>query len=167
MKNIFKIIILFELMTIICYSSDKYNVYKDEKGRQVIVGKISWQQWQDSCGWKDFSAEGYEVTEEQKTELSTLVSERIGFLLFAGSWCGDSESEVPIIYKIIRTIGLDDSRIQLIGVNRQKLDIEGDASNYGIERVPTLVVLKDGIELGRIVEFPKISWAVDLIEILK
>lgn len=147
--------------------AQSFKVFKDEKGRQVIVGKVSWKEWQDSSGWKDFSAKDYDISSENKAQLDSLINDKISFLLFAGSWCGDSETEVPVIYKIIRDIARDEILIMLIGVDRQKQDLEGEAAKYNITRVPTLIILKDGQELGRIVEFPKKSWDEDILDIIK
>lgn len=162
------ILVVVSMITINNLSlAQNFKVFQDEKGKQVIVGQVSWKEWQDSSGWKDFSAKDYEITAENKAKLASLINDKINFLLFAGSWCGDSETEVPIIYKIIKDIDADENIIKLIGVDRQKHDLDGEATKYNITRVPTLIILKDGQELGRIVEFPKKSWDEDLLDIFK
>ena len=88
------------------------------------------------------------------------------FLIFAGSWCEDSESQVPIIFQIIKKAEIADSQIQLFGINREKQEHTGTATKFKIEKAPTLVILHNGKEIGRISEFPDKSWEQDIINLL-
>ncbi len=55
-------------------------------------------------GWESFDAEQFTPDEFLTNEISDISkSANINYLLFAGSWCGDSESEVPKIYKLINS----------------------------------------------------------------
>jgi hypothetical protein len=40
------------------------------------------------------------------------------------------------------------------------------SEKFNIQRVPTTIVLRDGVELGRIVEYPEKSNEEDLLKIL-
>ena len=51
-------------------------------------------------------------------------------------------------------------------VNREKKDVLGKFEMYGIEFVPTFIVIRNGRELGRIVETPNKSLAEDLAAIM-
>jgi|DewCreStandDraft_4_1066084.scaffolds.fasta_scaffold00742_3 thiol-disulfide isomerase/thioredoxin len=162
-----KLFFLFLILGLLSCSVKKYVISKDEKGKSVIVGKIGWEDWKKHSGWQDFDASDYSLSSDDLITFSKLDVRNIDFIIFAGSWCGDSESEVPIIYKIFRESGIGESKLRLIGVDRQKQDNEGKAMIYNITRVPTLIILRDGSEIGRIVEFPKKSWELDIIDIIK
>ena len=136
-------------------------------GKKIITGKFSWNQWQQQAGWHSYDATDYEPGEFLAEQLSNIVSsDSIDILLFAGSWCGDSESEVPKIYKLFQVAKIPLTKITLYGVDRQKLEPTGTAQKYEIQRVPTLIILGKGKEKGRIIEYPKVSWEEDIFKIL-
>lgn len=144
-----------------------YTVDVDDKGRKVINGSLSWEEWQSEAGWDSYSTDEFQPIEPIVIMMkSAVVEKNIKFLMFAGSWCGDSKTELPKFFKIITMSEIDNERYILYGVDRQKREHCGIAEKYQIEKVPTLIVLKDGAEIGRIVEFPKISWDADLADII-
>ena len=87
-------------------------------------------------------------------------------VVFFGAWCTDSHREIPRFLKIIETVNNQDITVTDYGVNRQKQDELGQFEIYGIEFVPTFIVIRNGIELGRIVERPDRSLAEDLAAIM-
>ena len=82
-----------------------------------------------------------------------------------GTWCSDSQREVPRFYKILDALGFDDSQIRLIAVNRKKTTPNHETDAWGIERVPTFIFYKNGKELNRIVEYPIESLEKDWLQI--
>ncbi|NOX36564.1 MAG: hypothetical protein GXO78_03425 [Calditrichaeota bacterium] len=86
--------------------------------------------------------------------------------IFLGTWCGDSRDGVPPFMKILERAQNAHLRVELIGVDRQKLDPDGLAIDYHIERVPTFIILENGSEIGRMVEFPEKTFAEDLLDLL-
>jgi thiol-disulfide isomerase/thioredoxin len=87
-------------------------------------------------------------------------------VVFYGAWCTDSHREIPRFLKIIETVDNQDITVTDYGVNRQKQDELGKFEIYGIEFVPTFIVIRNGIELGRIIERPDKSLAKDLAAIM-
>ena len=88
-------------------------------------------------------------------------------VLFHGAWCKDCQREVPRFMRILEMV--NNPQIQLIEyeVNPQKKDALGKFEEYGIQRVPTFIVIRSGRELGRIVERPEKSLEEDLVTILQ
>jgi hypothetical protein len=88
------------------------------------------------------------------------------FRIFMGTWCGDSRREVPRIFKILDYCGIDPSSVQLIMVSASdstyKQSPGHEEKGMDIFRVPDLIVLDQGREIGRIVESPVISLEKDL-----
>lgn len=158
MKHAMYLFLVFTL-----FSCASYTVETGPKGKTIVKGSCTWEQWQSEAGWSAYDAAGYEPQDAFVSELRDLLQdESLGFLLFSGSWCGDSESEMPKIYKLFDECGAAPCRICLYGLDRDKKDGCGTAAKYNIERVPTLVVLRDGKEAGRIVEYPEKSWEEDI-----
>lgn len=86
--------------------------------------------------------------------------------LFMGTWCEDSQRETPAFYKILDLAGIDASSVKLITVSEDKDTPEGLEEGLDITNVPTIILSKDGKELGRIVEYPIESLEKDLAKIL-
>lgn len=84
-----------------------------------------------------------------------------------GTWCSDSEREVPRFYKVLNEAGYNDKRVKLIAVDKNKEAIVVDISDLDIQRVPTFIIYKKEKEIGRIVETPKKSLERDLWKIVK
>ena len=170
MKNLAKYLLI---IPVLFYSlSSCCDCKKNQEGdEQVIpiVGKISWDDWQKNAGWKDYEAKNYKIEENKITKLKTKFEKNkdLEFVMFSGNWCSDSRDEVPKFFKLINQTELNLEKITLYGVDRNKQEPTGEAQKNKIEKVPTLLILKDGMEIGRIVEFPFISWEDDLLTILE
>lgn len=90
------------------------------------------------------------------------------FILFGGSWCEDTQFILPKFFKLQEQAGIPDSDISFIGVDRNKSSLGNLAAAFNVKNVPTIIVLKDGIEAGRIVEYGKTGeWDKELAELLK
>lgn len=77
----------------------------------------------------------------------------INFMIFFGTWCADSHYVIPRFYKIIEKSGFNKNHITLFGLDRTKKDAAHFATNFNIAHVPTIIVLKNGKEIGRVVEY--------------
>jgi thiol-disulfide isomerase/thioredoxin len=72
-----------------------------------------------------------------------------------GTWCSDSRFIVPKFYSLLDAAGFPQNRVTLIGVDRSKKTISHLAEALNIENVPTIIVMNDGKEVGRVVEYGK------------
>lgn len=87
--------------------------------------------------------------------------------VFLGTWCGDSEREVPRLWRALDEAGGSvPFQIHYIGVDRQKKEPSAPIANYEIEFVPTFIVSRDGREVGRIVEEAPHGVERDLLALL-
>ena len=73
---------------------------------------------------------------------------------------------MPRLFKILQSYGLSDNNLELIAVGPDKRDSFNRAADYNLIYTPTIVFLKDSKEVGRIVEKPKKSLEIDIVEIL-
>jgi len=101
-------------------------------------------------------------------ELSEIVSsKKIDILVVFGTWCSDSRREIPRFYKIIDNIGVNESDIKLVAVDRKKT-AKGDLlGTIVIEKVPTFFFYENGKEIGRIIEVPTLTLEEDILNTLK
>ncbi len=90
--------------------------------------------------------------------------------IFLGTWCGDSRREVPRMLKILDAADLNEKQINLIMVSNEdgmyKQSPQHEEKGMNIIRVPTLILSDGKNEIGRIIEFPKKSLEIDLLDIL-
>jgi len=94
------------------------------------------------------------------------VKSNVDVMVFFGTWCSDSKRDVPRFLKLADSAGIGNERITLYGLDRTKRSPDGLTETYGIERVPTIIFLKEGREIGRITENPNQSVEEDMLLIL-
>jgi thiol-disulfide isomerase/thioredoxin len=141
-----------------------------EEGEPILVGQLKREAWQMEAykSWFDYEYEAYEVNE---AALSNLKMKGVTFKVFLGTWCSDSQRELPRFYKIADYLDLKENQLQIVGLDnhtdRYKQSPQHEEEGWNIEYVPTIIVLKDGKEVGRIVEMPEVSLEEDLVKILE
>jgi hypothetical protein len=101
------------------------------------------------------------------TEMIRQVQGEVKVLVFLGTWCSDSKRDVPRFLQIADAIGMDSTRYTLYALDRKKGSPEGLEQGYHIDRVPTFVFLRNGLEIGRIVESPRTTLEGDIMSICR
>jgi len=107
--------------------------------------------------------ENVSLTSEQVAEVKAW-PDSISIDIYFGTWCPDSQREVPILLKALA----DNSKVafNLIALDMHKSDPKGLAKKAKIGFTATFVVLKNNQEIGRVVERPKIDLITDLNQII-
>lgn len=94
--------------------------------------------------------------------------DKIQFVVFGGTWCEDTQFVLPRFFKLQELSGFPDKGISFFAVNRAKQTLGNIAAAFKIINVPTIIVMKDGKEVGRVVEYGKTGkWDMELAELLK
>jgi thiol-disulfide isomerase/thioredoxin len=83
-----------------------------------------------------------------------------------GTWCSDSQEQTPVFYKVMDACDFNEELIEVIGVNDTKTTPDNLQEGFDLERVPTFIFYKDGIEIGRIVEYPQETMEADMLKIV-
>ena len=104
--------------------------------------------------------------DEQFAEMISEMKGDVDVTVFFGTWCGDSKRQLPKFLKVADKAGIPSEKIKLYGVDRTKKSADGLTEKYNIQRVPTFLFFKNGVELGRIVETPHTTIEGDIITIL-
>jgi thiol-disulfide isomerase/thioredoxin len=87
--------------------------------------------------------------------------------VFLGTWCGDSRRELARFWRALDdTGGVAPFRIRYIGVDRAKKEPAAAVAESDIRYLPTFIVLRDGREVGRIVETSPHGIEKDLLALL-
>ena len=79
-----------------------------------------------------------------------------------GTWCHDSEREVPRMLKLLEASGVKQENISLIALDIRKEEPEGRAKALDVRFTPTFIFLTGGTEMGRIVERPNVNLEHDI-----
>ena len=80
----------------------------------------------------------------------------ISVKILFGTWCHDSQREIPKLLKLLESIGMQSEMISLIGLNYNKNEPLNRGEIFKIRRTPTIIFYKNAIEVGRIEETPKL-----------
>lgn len=118
----------------------------------------------NTCPWYADGYAEYTPSADATTSLQNSITTENEILVFGGTWCGDTQNLLPKFYKVMDAIN-PAPKTTLIFVDRDKKSGEGIEKQYKIERVPTFIVLKNGVEIGRVVESVENSIEADLTAI--
>jgi hypothetical protein len=71
-----------------------------------------------------------------------------------GTWCSDTKDLLPKLHKSLVQTGYPMEQLKMYGVDRAKEAKYVEHKLYNAERVPTIVLVRNNMEVGRIVESP-------------
>jgi thiol-disulfide isomerase/thioredoxin len=74
-------------------------------------------------------------------------------ILFTGTWCHDSQQILPKYFALLEAAEFPEHKMTIIACDRQKNAPANIQRPLNVVNVPTLLVMKDGKEVGRIVEY--------------
>lgn len=140
-------------------------------GDPMLLGRISRKALMEGAyaGWFNAEYNGYTVNAGALAGREAALK-KVEVQIFMGTWCSDSQREVPRFYKILDQLGISEKRVSIVAVDdhadRRKTSPGGEEKGKNIEYVPTFIFLRDGMELGRIVESPQSSLEADMASIL-
>ena len=115
--------------------------------------------------WFNQNYSDYNLDKKTLDKLKPLF-EDIEITVFMGTWCSDSRKEIPVFFKLIDKLRINENSIELIGMTLEKTTPDSLELNQNLINVPTFIFKKDGKEINRIVEFPLETIEKDILEIL-
>jgi hypothetical protein len=116
--------------------------------------------------WYIKGFEGYQYSTEAVNLLMDKNKNGISIKIVMGTWCSDSQREIPRLMKILDVWQFPMSNVTFIGVDEAKHSPVGDYDKLDIQKVPTIILYKNNIEAGRIIEIPATSLEQDMVNIL-
>jgi thiol-disulfide isomerase/thioredoxin len=137
------------------FAQSQAEISRDDDGSKILKGIISRNELENDTAfaWWQENLKGYTPQSQAVAELKK--NQHIQFITFMGTWCSDSRFIVPKFYSLLDAAGFPQNRVTLIGVDRSKKTISHLAEALNIENVPTIIVMNDGKEVGRVVEYGK------------
>ncbi len=132
---------------------------------KILLGALRFEDVINLPGWFTEDFLSYIPSDGYLDEITHYI-DGVQIVCIMGSWCEDSRREVPRLIRVMQARNIDPSILKLYGVDRDKKDPIGEAARYGIEKVPTIIFLKNGKELGRIVERTEGRMERNILDIL-
>ncbi len=152
------------LLLISCKTVEKLHT-EQYKGHDILVGKATRADLEKKPynEWFDANYRDYRPKQAVVDALKPVVNQ-YRFVVLLGTWCGDSQMQVPVFFKVLDQAGYR-KKIDMYCVPR-KYKYYKPAKSYDIVRVPTIIVYQKGKEVGRIIEYPMASIEEDLLKIM-
>jgi len=92
--------------------------------------------------------------------------ENVSIKVFMGTWCSDSQREVPALNKILEEAEYDQTKLEVIAVSHDKDTPDHLEKGMDIQYVPTIIFYKNKKEIGRYVELAQETLEKDMLAIL-
>jgi thiol-disulfide isomerase/thioredoxin len=140
----------------------------DEEGSQMLLGKINRKGLEQELfsTWYKENFEDHAIDSINAKALKPLLEGK-KIKVFMGTWCEDSQREVPALFKILDHIGYDVNQLEIVAVTHDKVTPQEYEKDLSIEYVPTFIFMKDGKEMNRIVEYAHETLEKDMRTILE
>ena len=145
---------------------------KDSRGSDMLIGKCTKDALlQPSfADWFKPNYDSYVVDSFTCNFIRPLLAGK-SITIFMGTWCGDSRREVPRVLKMLECCNFPTANLTMIMVGNSdslyKKSPQHEEAGKNIVRVPTIIIEQKGVEIGRIIEFPKTSLEKDMLSILR
>lgn len=169
MKNSYIVLFFLIAFSSNTFAQTPYISTVDNSKTVILNGLISKYALQNNSAfsWYASNQSNYTPTAEVLNAFEG-AKNKFQFLIFGGTWCGDTQNILPKFFKIQEQSGIADKDISFFGVDRSKQTLGNMASTFKITNVPTVIVLKDGKEVGRVIEYGKTGkWDKEIADLLK
>lgn len=159
-KTAFLLAILFAALSAsaqpACPNGSQYKVISERPNEKSYVGILCREALMadTSFTWYADNAKGYTLNADAVANLKKN-ADSVELIAFMGTWCEDSHFIIPKLYMLADAAGYPANRITLVGVDRNKTTLGHLAAALHIKNVPTIMVMKNGKELGRVIEYGK------------
>lgn len=157
------------LSSIAVNAQKKYDVSVDKDDSSVIYNGVCTFGDLNSEKTFDWFKEGAAHYKPDATAIAYLNKNLPGYeiITFMGTWCDDSHNIVPKLYTVLQQCNYPMEGYTMFGVDKQKTTKNSEHLKYKITNVPTIILLKDHQEVGRITESVNKSVEEDMVAILK
>ncbi len=148
-----------------------------EKQGTVLLGEVTREDIVGSLDGWGAEYHGYR-SESGATEALKAGMEGVEFVCVLGTWCDDSRQVVPRLWRIMDELSIPESKITMYAVGSSRFtrdmpippavfDWSIDTKKwYDVKAVATIIVMREGKEIGRIVEAPAETLENDLLKIV-
>ena len=116
--------------------------------------------------WFQDEYKHYSINKETFELLNSDLFSSLQIKAIMGTWCEDSQREIPRIIKILDHLDYNFENLTIIGVDYNKKAEGTEVDQLNINFVPTIIIYIDDKEIGRILESPAESLEKDITNII-
>ena len=137
------------------FAQTSVEVSRDTYGNKVLKGFMNKKELASDTAFTWYTQNFKSFT--PNTEVVKQFSNKAGISLvvFGGTWCDDTKQLLPKFFATTEAAGFPEDHLTLIGVDRNKKTLYNLSEAFAVMNVPTFIVMKDGKEVGRVVEYGK------------
>ncbi len=142
----------------------------DDKNVTILNGIISKNDVAENAAFKNWYPANQASYKADTAIINALANakDKVQYVVFGGTWCEDTQSILPKFFKLQEESGTSENNISFYGVDRTKKTLGNLTAAFKITNVPTIIVMKDGKEIGRVVEYGKTGkWDAELAALVK
>src|SRR6185437_4801065 len=154
--------IIWLFLACVLFSQKTYEILTDsaDNNSKMLRGEITKEDINNDTAFKWYSESLKIYTHPDSSAVAAFRANKgkIYFIIFGGTWCEDTHFIIPKFFKIQEASGFPESRILFFAVDRHKNAISNMAQAMNIKATPTIVVMKDGKEIGRLKEYGKTGY---------
>jgi Thiol-disulfide isomerase and thioredoxins len=147
----FTLFLLALFTGLLSFGQNQYQVLVERPNEKSLKGIISRDliEKDSSFKWYAVNLKGY-TPNALALEGLKKNKDSVQLLVFMGTWCEDSHFIIPKFYSLLDAAGFPQDRVTLIGVDRAKKTLSHLTEALNIINVPTIMVMKNGKEIGRV-----------------
>jgi hypothetical protein len=165
--------LFISILLLMIYSNLNAQVFIDydrivEKDRSVIMkGSFMIKNLKEAnYTWFKTNYEKAKLSDDNINILKDRLND-IRIIIFLGTWCSDTHALIPPFIKLLDKIEYPIEKLQLYGVDRNKETKGIEHRLYHIEKVPTIILMRDNNEVGRITEYVEKNIQTTLMQLLQ
>lgn len=165
MKHVFLVAIIIGLG--ILTRAQTYEVSNDGNNK-ILKGLISRDMLEGDTAFKWFheNQSGYTPDADQTAVLKAK-SSGVQFLVFGGTWSNDTKYILPKFFSLLDAASFPRDQVTLVGVDHDKKSTNHLSESMHITSIPTFIVLKNGLEVGRVVDYGRNGhWDKEISELI-
>ncbi len=171
MKTLLTFLSIFILSLSAVKAQKTYTTTEDagEPGSFIYNGIVTKADLQNNAAftWYAANATNYTPKEAQVTTLKEGKG-KLKYLVFGGTWCSDTHFILPKFFKLMEAATIADEDISFFATDRNKKTIGNITEVLNIKNVPTIIVMKEGKEVGRVIEYGTTGmWDQELADLVK
>lgn len=140
-------------LTATSFAQTQYEVLKDYNGSKILKGIISRDIITSDSSFKWYKQNLQPYTTGKDAAIFAKHKDSLQLVVFLGTWCEDSHVIIPKLFPFLDAAGFSNDRLTVIGVDRNKKTMSHLSDAFNVINVPTIIVMKEGKELGRVVEY--------------
>ncbi len=125
-------------------------------GTKIIKGFMTRDELSTDSSFKWFAQnqKGFSP-DKNAVEAFKINKDSVNLVIFGGTWCEDTQNLLPKFFAMADAAGFPQDRITMLGVDRSKKTIQHLSEAFNVTHVPTIIIMKNGKEIGRVVEYGK------------